>query len=113
MRLNEGHASREAQATRQVLAYVLEQSLRLLHPFMPFVTETIWQNLPGMAGDANRSIMATRWPQLEWAMRTQRRMMPLVASRRLCAAFATCAANMTCPRRDASPRTSAPANIRN
>ena len=51
----------EAQATRQVLAYVLERSLRLLHPFMPFVTEAIWQNLPGLAG-AGRSIMVTRWP---------------------------------------------------
>jgi valyl-tRNA synthetase len=54
-------ASAEAQATRQVLAYVLERSLRLLHPFMPFVTEAIWQNLPGLAGDA-RSIMVMRWP---------------------------------------------------
>lgn len=50
-----------AQRTRQVLAHVLERSLRLLHPFMPFVTEAIWQNLPGLAGD-NRSIMVVRWP---------------------------------------------------
>ncbi|MBE2238870.1 MAG: valine--tRNA ligase [Caldilineaceae bacterium] len=54
--------SATARATRQVLAYVLEHSLRLLHPFMPFVTEAIWQNLPGMAGNA-RSIMVTRWPE--------------------------------------------------
>ena len=60
VRLGDGSAS-EAQATRQVLAYVLERSLRLLHPFMPFVTEAIWQNLPGLAGD-DRSIMVTRWP---------------------------------------------------
>jgi len=53
--------SAEAQATRQVLAYVLERSLRMLHPYMPFVTEAIWQNLPGMAGDGC-SIMVTRWP---------------------------------------------------
>ena len=62
VRLSDGTTA-EAQATRQVLAYVLERSLRLLHPFMPFVTEAIWQNLPGMAGD-NRSIMVTRWPEL-------------------------------------------------
>ncbi|MFO7632407.1 MAG: valine--tRNA ligase [Caldilinea sp.] len=61
VRLNDV-ASAEAQATRQVLAYVLERSLRLLHPFMPFVTEAIWQNLPGIAGD-DRSIMVMRWPQ--------------------------------------------------
>ncbi|MFN3331104.1 MAG: class I tRNA ligase family protein, partial [Caldilinea sp.] len=60
MRLNDAESA-EARATRQVLAYVLERSLRLLHPYMPFVTEAIWQNLPGMAGDG-RSIMVTRWP---------------------------------------------------
>jgi len=62
VRLGDGNAG-EAQATRQVLAYVLERSLRLLHPFMPFVTEAIWQNLPGLAGDS-RSIMVTRWPDV-------------------------------------------------
>ena len=60
VRLSEGSPA-EAQATRQVLAFVLEQALRLLHPFMPFVTETIWQNLPGLAGDA-RALIVTRWP---------------------------------------------------
>jgi valyl-tRNA synthetase len=52
----------EAQSTRQVLAHVLEQSLRLLHPFMPFVTETIWQNLPGM-GQPGKALIVARWPQ--------------------------------------------------
>jgi valyl-tRNA synthetase len=61
VRLGEGSAA-EAAATRQVLAFVLERSLRLLHPFMPFVTEAIWQNLPGMAA-GERSLMAVRWPQ--------------------------------------------------
>ncbi len=40
----------------------LEQSLRLLHPYMPFVTETIWQNLPGLAEEADALIVA-RWPK--------------------------------------------------
>jgi valyl-tRNA synthetase len=69
VRLSEGTAA-QAQATRQVLAYVLEQALRLLHPFMPFVTEAIWQNLPGIDGGASGeagavgapAIMVTRWP---------------------------------------------------
>ena len=52
----------EAQSTRQVLAYVLEQSLRLLHPYMPFVTETIWQNLPGL-GQPGKALIIARWPQ--------------------------------------------------
>ena len=66
VRLYEG-APDAAQATRQVLAYVLETSLRLLHPFMPFVTETIWQNLPDMAGD-DRALIIARWPARQgWA----------------------------------------------
>lgn len=52
----------EAQQTRQVLAHVLEQSLRLLHPYMPYVTETIWQNFPQMGG-TSRGLMVSRWPQ--------------------------------------------------
>jgi valyl-tRNA synthetase len=59
--------SAQAQATRQVSAYVLEQSLRLLHPYMPFVTEAIWQNLPGLGGqlqDARRTLLTRSWPQL-------------------------------------------------
>lgn len=61
----------QAQATRQVLAYVLEQSLRLLHPFMPFLTETIWQNLPDLGGEDDgqtRALIATAWPTVRgWA----------------------------------------------
>ena len=40
---------------------MLDQSLRLLHPYMPFVTETIWQNLPGLAEEGDALIVA-RWP---------------------------------------------------
>ncbi len=48
-----------ARAARQTLAYVLERALRLLHPFMPFVTEELWQRLP----HAGESIMVAPWPQ--------------------------------------------------
>ncbi|MBO9130512.1 valine--tRNA ligase [Bacillus sp. 165] len=44
--------------TRSVLAYVLDNTMRLLHPFMPFVTEEIWQYLPHQ-GD---SITVASWP---------------------------------------------------
>ena len=46
------------KTTRSVLAYVLDHTMRLLHPFMPFITEEIWQNLPHK-GD---SITIAEWP---------------------------------------------------
>lgn len=57
-----------ADATRATLLHVLETSLRLLHPFMPFVTEEIWQSLPydGSSYDNSkvgiRSIMIAPFP---------------------------------------------------
>jgi valyl-tRNA synthetase len=42
-----------------VLWTVLEQALRLLHPFMPFITEELWQRLPG----SGESIAVATWPQ--------------------------------------------------
>lgn len=42
----------------ETLYYILEHSLKLLHPFMPFVTEEIWQSMPGKSG----FIMVEEWP---------------------------------------------------
>jgi valyl-tRNA synthetase len=41
------------------LYYILENSLKLLHPFMPFITEEIWQSMPGKKG----LIMIEAWPE--------------------------------------------------
>lgn len=41
-------ASKDKPAVQECLLYVLENTLRLLHPFMPYVTEELWQNLPFM-----------------------------------------------------------------
>jgi valyl-tRNA synthetase len=46
------------QTVAQTLAYVLERSVRLLHPFTPFVTEALWQELPHVG----ESIMIAPWP---------------------------------------------------
>ena len=46
------------KTTRSILAYVLDQTMRLLHPFMPFITEEIWQNLP----HNGESITVASWP---------------------------------------------------
>lgn len=41
-----GATPAEAAQARRVLVYVFDTCLRLLHPYMPFVTETLWQQLP-------------------------------------------------------------------
>ena len=48
----------QKQTALQVLVYVLDQTLRLLHPFMPFITEQIWQSIPH-DGDA---LIVADWP---------------------------------------------------
>ena len=53
----EGNATDQTNA-RRVLLEVLDRSLRLLHPFMPFITEEIWQKL----GAAEESIMIAPYP---------------------------------------------------
>ena len=50
-----------AQNTRQVLVWVLTHTLALLHPFMPFVTEEIWQSLP----HDGEALIVAPWPQYE------------------------------------------------
>ena len=45
---------------RAVAAHVFDIALRLLHPVMPFITETLWQRLPGHT--ASDSISVSRWP---------------------------------------------------
>ena len=52
------------QTTRSVLAYVLDQTLRLLHPIMPFVTEEIWQHVPH-EGD---SLVQAAYPEVDNAL---------------------------------------------
>ena len=53
----------ERTAWRQVLWCLLETGMRLLHPFMPFVTEELWQRLPKVEGSAvTKSIMLTSYP---------------------------------------------------
>ena len=51
-------------AAENVLCYVLIEVLKLLHPFMPFITEEIWQSLPH-EGDF---LMTAQWPKYEDAM---------------------------------------------
>ncbi|MGE7543567.1 valine--tRNA ligase [Sporosarcina newyorkensis] len=52
------------KTTRSVLAYVLDNTMRLLHPLMPFITEEIWQNLP----HEGESITVAKWPEVDPAL---------------------------------------------
>ncbi|WLD92257.1 valine--tRNA ligase [Alkalihalobacillus sp. AL-G] len=54
-----GDDEQQKKTTRSVLAYVLDQTLRLLHPFMPFITEEIWQHIP----HEGESITIAHWPE--------------------------------------------------
>ena len=45
----------ECDGARSLIISVLEQALRLLHPFMPFLTEELWQKLPGISNDMHNA----------------------------------------------------------
>ena len=57
---NQGDAAAN-QSAQKVLCYVLRGTMQLLHPFMPFITETIWQALP----HEGPSIMVSKWPEYQ------------------------------------------------
>ena len=50
--------SKKKEETKSSLMYILENSLKLLHPFMPFITEEIWSTLPWQKG----LLMVEKWP---------------------------------------------------
>ncbi|MBB6729305.1 valine--tRNA ligase [Cohnella zeiphila] len=54
-----GNDEAAKRSTQSVLAYVLDRTLRLLHPFMPYLSEEIWQHLPHEAGE---TITLAAWP---------------------------------------------------
>lgn len=58
--------SDSAQDARQVLVWVLDKALKLLHPFMPYITEEIWQTLPH--SDNSNTIMLEQYPVYDDAL---------------------------------------------
>jgi len=60
IRLNSDDA-KAAQTARDMLVYIMSNTLKLLHPFMPFITEEIWQTLP----HDGESIMISKWPEYD------------------------------------------------
>lgn len=59
----ESFASGSADATKRVLGHVLDQLLRLMHPFMPFITEELWTTLTG-----GESVVISSWPVADKAL---------------------------------------------
>ncbi|MDW0109658.1 valine--tRNA ligase [Sporosarcina aquimarina] len=64
-----GEDEKAKHMTRSVLAYVLDNTMRLLHPLMPFITEEIWQNLP----HEGESITVAAWPVADAALTNDER----------------------------------------
>ena len=56
-----GDQAQSKQTAQQVLLYVLDQILRLMHPFMPFVTEEIWQAIP----HEGEALIIASWPEYD------------------------------------------------
>lgn len=63
IRLN-GSDENAKDTAKAVLVYVMSNTLKLLHPFMPFITEEIWQTLP----HSGESIMISPWPEYSDAL---------------------------------------------
>ena len=67
-RLN-GEDEAAKDTARNVLCFVLTELLKLLHPFMPFITEEIFQALPKEKGAEDQFLMLARWPEYRDALR--------------------------------------------
>lgn len=77
-----GQDAAAKKTTQSVLAYVLDHTMRLIHPFMPFISEEIWQHLPHI-GD---TITLAEWPkpvaafEAEGAVREMGQLMDIIRS---------------------------------
>ncbi|MDO4460796.1 MAG: valine--tRNA ligase [Clostridia bacterium] len=60
IRMN-GDDEESAASARQVLTFVMSSTLKLLHPFMPFITEEIWQTLP----HEGEALVVAKWPEYD------------------------------------------------
>ncbi len=66
-RLYDSENPEKQQVARSVAVYILDNIVRLLHPFMPFITEELWQNLPDVLHQESdvKSIMSQPYPKAE------------------------------------------------
>ena len=61
---SDDYSDAQKRGTRRTLVRVLEAILRLSHPFMPFITEEIWQRVKVLAGVEGDTIMLARYPDV-------------------------------------------------
>ncbi|PSJ46658.1 valine--tRNA ligase [Zobellella endophytica] len=87
----------EQRATRKTLIEVLETLLRLAHPFMPFITEEIWQRVAPLAGRAGDTIMLAAYPQADAALEDQQAMADLEWVKRFIVSIRNLRAEMNIP----------------
>jgi valyl-tRNA synthetase len=66
--LNGDASDAEKRGTRKTLVHVLESLLRLLHPFMPYITEEIWQTIKPLSGKTGDTIMLEPYPQADTSL---------------------------------------------
>jgi len=63
-RLQNKDNKQDNENAQRVLCYVLSGTMQLLHPFMPYITDTIWQALP----HEGKSVMVSKWPEYQDAL---------------------------------------------
>ena len=63
IRMN-GDDAESADSARRVLVWVMSNTLKLLHPFMPYITEEIWQTLP----HDGEALIVAKWPEYDAAL---------------------------------------------
>ena len=63
IRMN-GADEESADSTRRVLVWTMSNTLKLLHPFMPYITEEIWQTLP----HDGEALIVAKWPEYDEAL---------------------------------------------
>ena len=62
---DDSNSNPDITATRHTLVYVLEVLLRVAHPIIPYITETLWQRVAPQLGKKGKSIMVEAFPRLE------------------------------------------------
>ena len=61
---SENSSEAQLRGTRHTLLSILEETLRLAHPFLPFITEEIWQQVPVGIRNATDTVMLENYPEV-------------------------------------------------